>query len=299
MGLFGINMKEGPGIDKNAKKKRGFFLYIDIVFRKFLKLMQADFLYFLCALPYLIFCFIVISPTIMACLGFNDLTIQAIGEYSVEETRTLAQILYSIIITMFIFNFFGAGPISASYAYVTRCFTRGEHVWIGSDGWDKFKENFVQSLLLIICDILVFILGFNALAFYRALSVQTSIFVIARGLTMSLMFIYMVMHYYAYQIMVTYKCTFIELIKHSIITALAKLPMTVLLTVITGGIFCLMVRYLSTGNPLVFALLMGLVGLTFTRYPIEFYAARVIEKNIRAERKKETKNRAKITYVED
>lgn len=298
MGLFGINMKEGPGVDKNAKKKRGFFLYIDIVFRKFLKLMQADFLYFLCALPYLVFCFFIISPTIMACLGFNELNFQAIAEYSVEETKTLAQILYSIIITMFIFNFFGAGPVSASYAYVTRCFTRGEHAWIGSDGWDKFKENFVQSILLLVFDVIVFILGFNAISFYRALSVQTSIFVIARSLTIVLMFIYMVMHYYVYQIMVTYKCTFVELIKYSIVIALAKLPMTVLLTAITGGIFWLMMTYLS-GNPLVFALLLGIVGLTFTRYPIEFYAARVIEKNIKAERKKEKKNRAKVTYLED
>lgn len=291
-------MKEGPGVDKNAKKKRGLFLYIDIVFRKFLKLMQAGILYFLCSLPYLALCFFVISPTIMACIGFNDMTFTPIGEYSAEQTKVLAQILYSIIITMFIFNFFGAGPVSAAYAYVTRCFTRGEHAWIGSDGWDKFKENFVQSLLLVVCDIVVFILGFNAISFYRALSAQTSIFVIASGLTMSLMFIYMVMHYYIYQIMVTYKCTFIELIKYSIITALAKLPITVLLTVITVGIFWLMVNFLS-GNPLIFALLLGLIGLIFTRYPIEFYAARVIEKNIKAERKKEKKNRAKVTYIEE
>ena len=37
MGLFNSYLKEGPGVDKNAKRKKGIFLYFDIVFSKFFK----------------------------------------------------------------------------------------------------------------------------------------------------------------------------------------------------------------------------------------------------------------------
>ena len=47
MGLFGGNyMKEGPGVDKNAPKKKGFFLFWDIIIRKFTKMLGVNILHF-------------------------------------------------------------------------------------------------------------------------------------------------------------------------------------------------------------------------------------------------------------
>lgn len=52
MGLFGVNYaKEGPGIDKNAPQKKRFFLFWDIYFRKFWKLIQLNLVYFLFYIP--------------------------------------------------------------------------------------------------------------------------------------------------------------------------------------------------------------------------------------------------------
>ena len=301
MGIFSFNyMKEGPGVDKNAKKKKGFFLYIDIVFRKFFKIMKANFLYLLVSLPYLAIVFAFLTSIIMNGLGINT-TMEAAGDYSAEELSGIAEVLMRTVITVFIFNFLGSGPASASYAYVSRCFTRGEHTWIGSDGWDKFKENFKQAMLLLILDVVLIFFITNAINFYKVLGNEASggmetIFRLARYFTIAIAFIYTVIHYYAYQIMVTYVCTFRNLIKNSAIIALAKLPMTVLLTLITGAVYYLAVSYIATVNPFLFVIVYGVLGLTFMRFPIEFYAARVIEKNIRAENKKEDKRRADITY---
>ncbi len=49
-GLFNYN-KEGPGIDKNAPKKRGFFVFFEIYGRKFWKLFQANALFLFVNLP--------------------------------------------------------------------------------------------------------------------------------------------------------------------------------------------------------------------------------------------------------
>lgn len=52
-GFFGLfdYSKPGPGVDKNAPKKKGFFEFWDIYFRKFWRLVQANLLYMLVSLP--------------------------------------------------------------------------------------------------------------------------------------------------------------------------------------------------------------------------------------------------------
>jgi len=43
--------KEGPGVSKNAPQKKRFFLFWELYFRKFFKLIQANFIYILFSLP--------------------------------------------------------------------------------------------------------------------------------------------------------------------------------------------------------------------------------------------------------
>ncbi len=51
-GLFDYN-KVGPGVDKNAPKKRGFVVFFEIYFRKFWKLIEASLLAALLSVPVL------------------------------------------------------------------------------------------------------------------------------------------------------------------------------------------------------------------------------------------------------
>ena len=45
MGIFGYNMKPGKGVDKNEPKKKGFFLFFDVLIHKFTKFLGANCLY--------------------------------------------------------------------------------------------------------------------------------------------------------------------------------------------------------------------------------------------------------------
>lgn len=309
MGIFGGNyMKEGPGVDKNAPKKKGFFLFWDIVFRKFTKLMGTNMLHFVTSLLYLAFVYVFLSSFVISGLGMES-AIESTSKLAAADAESVAaveQLLYFTLrsfITVLIFNFFGSGPVSAPYAYIMRCYTRGDHAWIFSDGWDKFKENLKQSIPVLIIDIVVIILGMNAFSFYSAFSQQYigtaagTFLDIIRYFTMVIMILYMMMHIYIYQIMVTYKCTFGELLKSSAMMMLAKLPMNLLLTFITGAVITLMFVFIP--NPMISVVLYAAVGGMLLRYPLEFYASRVIEKNIKAVKKAKEKNEAKITYIEE
>lgn len=299
-------MKEGPGVDKNAPKKKGFFLYIDIVFRKFLDLMCSGFVCFLVSLPFLAIAYVFLSTFIMNGLGISDAIEQTAAGTSIEgqSAEQIAQLLYfsmRAMITLLLYNILGSGPVSASYAFIARCFTRGEHVWKMSDGWDKFKENFKQSILILILDILVIALGSNAVGFYKALAAANNgalgaALMAAEYFTVVVILLYFMMHIYLYQIMVTYECGFGKLIRSSVTMTVAKLPMSVLLTAITSGLIVVLTGCIS--NPFIGIIIYAVIGHIFLRFPLEFYAARMIEKNIKAVKKKEDKNRPRITYID-
>lgn len=308
MGIFGGNyMKEGPGVSKNEKRKRGFFLYVDILIQKFTKILGANMLYALVSLPYLLLCYFFISRFVLVGFGADkliELTVESIGGTAEESAASMQYFyfLFSSMVSVLLFNFFGSGPASASYAYIMRCYTRGEHAWILSDGWDKFKENLKQSILILVLDIVVLLLGTNAVSFYRAFAQQmqggmSTLFSMIQYFTVVVLFLYMMMHIYIYQIMVTYECKFSELLKASAMMMLAKLPMSVLLSAISMGIIMLM--FLTIGNPMLSIILYVVLGIMFFRYPFEFYASRVIEKNIKAVKKTNKKNEATITYLDE
>ena len=49
-GLFNYS-KPGPGVDKNAPKKKRFFYFFELFGRKFWKLVELNLLYLLCCIP--------------------------------------------------------------------------------------------------------------------------------------------------------------------------------------------------------------------------------------------------------
>ena len=49
-GLFNYS-KPGPGVDKNAPKKKRFFFFFELYFRKFWKLIQLNLLFVVCCIP--------------------------------------------------------------------------------------------------------------------------------------------------------------------------------------------------------------------------------------------------------
>lgn len=270
MGLFNSYLKEGPGVEKDAPKKKGIFLFFEVFGRKFFKLMQANILYFLVSIPFLALALFVLAPMVSKGLGISDAIL------ALDDGEYLSAFV-EVILTVLIFNMFGSGPAGAGYAYVTRCFTRCEHAWIASDGFDKIKENIKNSLLLLVFDVVVIILAANGAYFYSNIDILPGFLSAFFKYVILLIFIiYMFAHIFAYQIMVTYECKFRAVVKNSIILAIAKIPMCILLSAIAMFIYLVLANYTGLLSIVIYAI----VGMSVTRFPLEFYAARVIEKNI-------------------
>lgn len=272
MGLFSPNYnKPGKGVSKDEPQKKGFFLFWEILWRKFSKILGANSMYALISIIWLV-------PVYLIIFFFAGADISSLLEKSIDQTAAAqGTLMFVLAFSVMIIVLWGSGPISASHAYIMRCFTREEHVWVMSDGKDKFKENFKQSIIVGIIDLLMLFLSIVAVRFYFIQSNKSWMFMFAGYIMVIVFIIYTWMHFYIYQIMVTFACKTKDLFKNSLFFALGKMPMNLLLNVISLVIMYFAFTYLQ---PIFAFIIMMIFGLCLTRFPIEFYAARTIKKNI-------------------
>ncbi len=297
MGIFGGGyMKEGKGVDKNEPKKKGFFLFIDVLTHKISKIIGTNCLYTMTSIIwivilYMFFGLLIGNTGIVASIA--ETISEADASISAEEMQGSIILLLQLVCAMGIFSMWGSGPASAAYAYIHRCFTRGEHAWVLSDGKDKIRENFKQGMLVVLFDAIMLIFAINAGYFYYTLYIGTANFIwLALSYIIVLVFlIYTMMHPYIYQIMVTFECGIWSIYKNALIMTLAKLPVNFLLLVLSGAVIYAMFTFV---NPLAASLIILIAGLCLTSFPSHFYAARVIERTILKDIKEK---QPKIEYI--
>ncbi|MGN0106645.1 MAG: hypothetical protein ACI4A5_02960 [Hominilimicola sp.] len=297
MGIFGGGyMKPGKGVDKNEPKKKGFFLFFDVLIHKFTKFLGANCLYTMTSIIWIALLYF-FGGIILSGTGIVSRIAEAISsvesEISAGEMQGSITVMLQLAFAVSVFTLWGSGPASAAYSYVTRCFTRGEHTWVMSDGVDKFKENFKQGMFVVIADAVVLVFGMNAAHFYYSLYTGTGsvLWMFLTYVVVLIFIIYTMMHPYLYQIMVTFECKIGALYKNALLITFAKLPGNFFTLAVSAAVLVLSFTFF---NPVVAALFIAVFGLCITRYPCEFYAARVIERSILKDLKEK---QPKIEYI--
>jgi len=260
--------KPGKGIDKSAPEKRRFFLFFELFFEKFTKLIGLNFMYFICLLP-LIF-------GIYYSVIINSLIETPLDVLRYPPIVFTPSLLGTILLCASVFI---TGPATAGFTYVIRNMQRREHTWILSDFFEHFKKNFKQGIIMSIIDIAVCVVLYVALMFYLyimpvdAPEMGTFIPMMGAMFVGAVSIVFLWAHYYIYTMMVTFKLDFGKLFKNSLIFAIAKLPLNLIITaflaMIAGGIiYTLTFTGIIAGIfiPVIFFSLTGFVTI-FSTYP--------------------------------
>lgn len=308
MGIFGGGYtKPGKGVEKNERKKKGLFLYFEILVQKFTKFLGLNCLYAMTSIIWIIL-LMLFAKLVFTYTGViyristetlemvNNAAAASGGEMANPETVFASvTLMLQLVFATGVFVLWGSGPASAAYAYVNRCFTRAEPVFVLSDAVDKFKENFKQGMIVVLIDAVMLMFGIFAMYFYYRLYHETGnmLFLILTYFLIIVFMIYTMMHPYIYQIMVTFECKIGALYKNALLMALGKAPLNLVVNAISVGVIFL--AFWSISNPIVAVLLLLIFGLCISRYPTEFYAARVIERSIL----RDMKPRTEIEYIEE
>ena len=273
MGLFNFDFLQGPELGPDAPRRKNIFLYTEIFFRKFFKLMKSNLLYFLVSLPIvlIVYFFAPIEYFVKNIIPANLFDAGLINS-AIPQIRLLTTALFML--------FFGSGPASAGYAYILRCFTRENHVWLWTEFWEKFRENIKQGLVTLIVALVCVPMMLTAIFVYFKLAQTASLpmYSVLLYILAVLFIMVILMHTFIYQIMITYDCNIRMLYKNSFLMVLAKFPITLINLSLGTLITVLIFTWL---HPLAAVVLYILFGYGFSRFPSEFYSARVIERMIK------------------
>ena len=125
------------------------------------------------------------------------------------------------------------GPVQAGMAYVTRNWARDEHAFAWSDFKDAVKENWKQALGVSAITAVIPYLMFTCYRFYGEMQVRSMFFIVPQMLVIMLGAVWALSLVFLYPLMVSYKLSFGQLIKNAIMLAIARLPMTVGIRLVT------------------------------------------------------------------
>ncbi|MBE5783281.1 MAG: DUF624 domain-containing protein [Clostridiales bacterium] len=176
------------------------------------------------------------------------------------------------------------GPIQAGMAYITRNWARDEHAFVWSDFKDAVKENWKQGLgvsaITCVLPIVIYI-GFQ---FYGDMAADNAFFILPQMVMVMLGLVWALGLTFMYPMMVCYKMSFKDLVKNSILMAIAKLPMTVAirLAMLLPALVCLVVFYF-TGALLAFlvlAIYYVFLGYALSRFVFASFTNAVFDKYI-------------------
>ena len=167
------------------------------------------------------------------------------------------------------------GPATAGFTYVLRNFAREDHAWVVSDYFEHAFKNFKQAFIISIIDVLALYIGWFSYNFYSNSIEIHHLLVYAKYFILVMGFIYLIMHFYIYQMMVTFKLTIKQIFKNAFIFAVAKLPQNILVLILAAIASIIFYYYVLIG-----VLLTPVIVLSTVGFIINFYAYHVIKKHM-------------------
>lgn len=226
MGIFSPNYSSpGPGIPKNAPKRKGLARFYEIYFRKFWDLIKLNLLYMITLIPSFIITMLVVSFSANI-LGINTELIKSISGPVLDSAGAAGfAILIYAVITMLFMVLWGGGPATAGFVFILRSYVWEEPVFMISDFFAHMRKNLKQSMAVWITDLVMLVVICLAYKFYSA---STSIMFCLKYVIIVLAAFYTMLHLYIYHLLVTYKLSVVQLYKNSALFALSALPFSVI-----------------------------------------------------------------------
>lgn len=267
-GFFGLFNYSAPGkgVSKDTRRKRGFFVFLEVFWRKIWQFFTLSLEFTLIAIP----CFI-------AYLGISMFVMSVGLQHS--TTNGLYVIYAAVSMALFLTAFLGAGPASMGRALVLRCYARESHAFIWGDFIDGVKDHIGRSLLIFLIDALVTsVASFNIIfCFAETQTMLPEVFLLASGmLTIIIVLLWLMVHPYLHLLTVTHDMSFGDTYKTAFSLAFVKLVPNLVVTVISAAIFMLFI-YLTLTTGIVFVLLFPLLLFSLCGFITHFNAARTMD----------------------
>lgn len=259
MGFLPNYNKPGPGVDKDAPPKPRFFVFFEVLKRKFWHLLKVNFMFVLFNIPALIIAYFVASIYLQKVQLDGGL-----GDFFIRFVFGAFLTLIPLITI---------GPVQAGFTYILRNYSREEHSFIWWDFKEHFSKNFKQGLAITGIDIVVlYVLGI-ALNFYSSYSNLLSF--AATSFVVIIFVIFSIMHLYIYPMLVTVELTVKNIYKNALIFSILKLFPNLMIFVLN-----LLISFAAFYNIMIGAGLYVLILPSFVGLMNNFFVNPIIKKYV-------------------
>ncbi len=259
-----------PDLKKEDVQEGPIKLFFVVLQVRFWKLIQLNLLYSIFWVP----AFIVTYINLMA-MAQSPEVLQTAENVRGFVLTMLIQLVPCMLI---------AGPATAGTTYVIRNWARDEHAWIWSDFKDAWKQNWKESLLIMLINGLAMIVFYVNLIFYTVQAQQSLMFVVLRYLIIMMGIIYALMNMFIFPMLVTYKLKLKDIFKNSIIFTIAELPRAFVIFLLAFLIFGVVFYY-----SIPFIIPFFIIGLAFPMFITISFANWVFNKYLNKKIKEEEK----------
>ncbi len=278
--FFNNYSKPGKGVNKRDADQPRSQIFMEVMPRKLWDLFKLNFLYLLIAIPFFVVTMVIVG--VISSPIIDGLATQ------VEAVSLVYMDLFLRIIIAFWFTIIlGQGPITAGYTYILREHGREHPCWLISDFFERCKSNFKQGILLWIIDLIFLYLFTVAIRFYG----QSGI-IILQFIMILIAVVYAMMHIYVYHMMVTYELPLKSILRNSVLIALAKAPVSLLILILNIIIYAVIpIAIILTAKSFITVLILLLVEVLIlppiTGFITNFYIDPILDKYINAEKNAE------------
>ena len=140
-------------------------------------------------------------------------------------------ILINMLYVLFCLPIFTIGPATAGVTKLWRNYAREEHAFIWGDFIETFKKNFKQAFLYSLAE--GFAVAFLVLDFLMIANVTNQVMkILSLAAILLTLTVIVFMHYYVYNMMVTFRLSFKQLVKNAFIFCWAGFWRNLITTVI-------------------------------------------------------------------
>lgn len=171
-----------------------------------------------------------------------------------------------------------AGPATAGVVYVIRNWARDEHAWLWSDFKDAWKQNWKESLLIMLINGLALFVFYINMNFYAVQAQKGLIYIVLRYIVIMIGIIYCMMNMFIFPMLVTYKLKLRQIFKNALIFTMAELPRTFAIFVLAFLLFGIVFYY-----SIPFIIPFFIIGLTFPMFIAISYVNWVFDKYLNKE----------------
>ncbi len=283
--MFGFNYnKPGKGVNKRDPNQSRISIFFELLWRKLWNLCKVNLFYLITAIPTFIVTVIIMgifsSPITNKIMSADIIEINEAVLFDVS-----LRVAFSFIFLVFM----GQGATTAAYTYTLRNYGREEHTFFFSDWWDYAKANFKQASIVWVIDFFAVFVFVTAIKFYANAG---GVMHFVSYIILSVALIYIMMHFYVYQLMITFKNSIRNLYKNAVFFALQKAPQNLLMLLIAAFVhigipYMGIVLEWSVLFWIIFILAEFLVLPTLTGFMINFFIYPQLEKYIIQEKTKE------------